>query len=192
MIYYFFVFIIMSLISNSKLFYVNSRDRVSGTDSDFLYQFEMPADVKFDHVCVMQACIPKSYYLIKANETFTLTEDAKSVNISLPVGNYTRKSLASTVQGLLTSLSPNGYTYTVTYPTSSTVPDTGKYTYTVSNNSGVQPVFTFVTTNDLFDHMGFASGSTNNFVANTLTSTQVINLQKENTLYIHSHFPHAR
>ena len=121
MIYYFFVFIIMSLISNSKLFYINSRDRISGTDSDFLYQFEMPADVKFDHVCVMQACIPKSYYLIKANETFTLTEDAKSVNISLPVGNYTRKSFASTLQSMLTTNSPNGYTYTVTYPTSSTV-----------------------------------------------------------------------
>ena len=170
----------MALISSSKLFYINSRDRVSGTDSDFLYQFEMPADVKFDHVCVMQACIPKSYYLIKANETFTLTEDAKSVNISLPVGNY-----RSTLQSMLTTNSPNGYTYTVTYPTSSTVPDTGKYTYTVSNNSGVQPVFTFVTTNDLFDHMGFASESTNNFVDNTLISTQVINLQKENT-FIHS------
>src|SRR5690606_31114244 len=108
-----------------------------------------------------------------------------SVNIVVPVGNYTRKSFASTIQSLLTTNSPNGYTYTVTYPTSSTVPDTRKYTYTVSNNGGVQPIFTFVTSNDLWDHMGFASGSTNTFVANTLSSTQVINLQKENTIYLH-------
>lgn len=176
----------MSLISNSKIFYINSRDRVSGTDSDFLYTFEMPADVKFNKVCVLQLCIPKSYYLIKANESFTLTEGLNNINISLTVGNYTRKSFASTLQGLLTTNSPNGYTYTVTYPTSSTVPDTGKYTYTVTGNSGVQPTFTFLTTNDLYDHMGFGNGSTNNFVANTLTSTQVINLQKENTLFLHS------
>ena len=86
----------MSLVSNSRLFYINSRDRASGTDSDFTYHFEVPPDSKFDKVCVLQACIPKSYYLIKANETFTLTENLASVNISLPVGNYTRKSFAST------------------------------------------------------------------------------------------------
>ena len=176
----------MALISNSKIFYINSRDRVSGTDSDFLYQFEIPPESKFDKVCVLQLCIPKSYYLIQANESFTLTEAGNSVNIVVTTGNYTRKSFASTIQSLLTSNSPNGYTYTVTYPTLSTVPDTGKYTFTVTGNGAVQPVFTFATSNDLWDHMGFARGSTNNFVASTLTSTQVINLQKENTLFLHS------
>ena len=28
----------MSLITNSNIFYINSADRVSGTDSDFIYQ----------------------------------------------------------------------------------------------------------------------------------------------------------
>lgn len=189
-LYKFFLFSIilisMSLISKSKLFYINSRDRVSGTDSDFLYQFEIPTDIKFDQVCVLQMCIPKSYYLIQANEAFTLTENLSNVNITIPVGNYTRKSFSVTLQQLLTTNSPNGYIYTVTYPTSSSVPDNGKYTYTVSNNSGVQPILTFATSNDLWDHMGFAKGSINTFIANTLTSTQVINLQKENTLFLHS------
>jgi hypothetical protein len=176
----------MSLITSSKLFYINSRDRVSGTDSDFLFQFQMPPDVKFNKVCVLQASIPKSYYLIQANESFTLTEGLNSANIVIPVGNYTRKSFSSTVQGLLNNSSPHGYTYTMTYPTSSLLPDTGKFTYTVSGNGGVQPIFTFVTSNDVWDHLGFANGSTNTFVANSLVSTQVINLQKESTLYIHS------
>jgi len=176
----------MSLVSDSKLFYINSRNRVSGSDSDFLYQIQMPPDSKFNQCCVLQACIPKSYYLIKESESFTLTEDGKSINITLPVGNYTRKSLSSVLQSLLTLNSPNGYTYAVTYPNLSTIPDTGKYTFLVTGNSGVQPIFTFSTTNDLWDHMGFVSGSTNNFVGSSLTSTNVINLQKESTLYIHS------
>src|SRR5207302_1918668 len=37
-----------------------------------------------------------------------------------------------------------------------------------------------------WSHCGFSSGSTNTFVANTLVSTQVINLQRESTLYLHS------
>lgn len=176
----------MALVTQSKIFYVNSRNRVSGTDSDFLYAFEMPPDAKFDKVCVLQIAIPKSYYLIKANESFTLTESKSQVAIIIPVGNYTRKSFAATLQGILNSSSPNGYIYTITYPTSSTVPDTGKYTYAVTNNSGVQPIFTFGSSNDLWDHMGFASASTNTFTTDVLVSTQVINLQKENTLYLHS------
>ncbi len=135
-------------------------------------------------MCV--AALYSKELLFNSSQWFTLTEGLNSANIVIPVGNYTRKSFSSTIQGLLNANSPNGYTYAVTYPTSSTVPDTGKYTYTVSNNGGVQPVFTFATSNDLWDHMGFASGSTNTFVANTLTSTQVINLQKENTLFLHS------
>lgn len=176
----------MALINNSKIFYVNSRDRVTGTDSDFLYQFKIPSESKFDKVCVLQMVIPKSYYLVTANESFTLAEDAKQVAVIMPVGNYTRKSFAATLQGVINSASPNGFTYTVTYPTLSTVPDTGKYTYTVTNNSGTQPVFIFDTSNDLWDHMGFGSGSTNSFATNILVSTQVINLQKENALYLHS------
>ena len=176
----------MSLITNSKLFYINSRNRIEGTDSNFSYQFQMPADIKFDHVCVMQMYIPKSYYLITAIETFTLTEGVNSIQITLPVGNYTRRSFASSLQLILNTLSPHHYVYTITYPTSSLVGDNGKYTYSVTGNAGVQPIFTFVASNDVWDHMGFASASINTFVASTLTSTQVINLQKENTIFLHS------
>ena len=44
---------------------------------------------------------------------------------------------------------------------------------------------TFLGNNDIHEHLGFNIGA-NNFVANTLISTNVINLQKETTLFIHS------
>lgn len=175
----------MSLISNQNIFYINSRNRVSGTDSDFLYQFDIPKDNKFNKVCVLQMSIPKSYYLIQQGEHFTLEENKIEVVIQITPGNYTRKSFAATIQNFLNSLSPNGWTYAVTYQNSSTQYDDGKYTFTVSNNTG-QPSFIFDTDHNLYENMGFDIGSTNTFVANTLKSTNVINLQKETTLYLHS------
>lgn len=175
----------MTLVSNSTIYYINSTNRRSGTDSDFTYQIIMPPEAKYDRVCILQACIPKSYYLIQSNETFQLTENLTTVLISIPNGNYTRKSFATTVQGLLNANSPNGYTYAITYPSSSSVGDTGKYTFTVTNNGGIQPILTFLTTNDVNVHLGFNTGA-NPFVGNTLVSTNVINLQKETTLFIHS------
>ncbi len=176
----------MSLISSSTVYYVNSTNRLSGTHSDFLYSVQMPPDSKYDSVVVLQASIPKSYYIIQANEAFDLNENGVQVNIAVPVGNYTRKSFATTIQSLLNTYSPTGWAYVITYPSSSTTADTGKYTFTVTGNFGVQPSFIFSQSNDLGSHLGFTDGSTNNFVADTLTSTQVMNLQAETTLYIHS------
>jgi len=173
------------LISSSSLYYINSKNRIAGTDSDFTYQIQFPPETKYDRVCVLQANIPKSYYLIQSNESFQLTEDLNTVTITVPVGNYTRKSFASTVQGLLNTNSPHGYNYAITYPTSSSVGDTGKYTFTVTGNGIIQPIITFTGTNDINEHLGFENGA-NNFVANTLVSTNVINLQPETTLFIHS------
>jgi hypothetical protein len=176
----------MSLVSNGTIYYINSDNRLSGTSSDFYYQIQQPPNTNYDRCCVLQMSIPKSYYIVQVNEYFDLTENSSSVNITVPTGNYSRKSFSTVVQSLLNTYSPNGYTYTITYPNSTTTSDTGLYTFTVSGNGGVQPEIIFSTSNDLNSHMGFASGSTNIFVGNTLTSTQVINLQADNCLYLHS------
>jgi hypothetical protein len=176
----------MSLISSSTIFYINSDNRASGSSNDFLYQMQVPLQGKYDNVCVLQMSIPKSYYIVQSGEYFTLNENVSNVNITLPVGNYTRKCFSTVVQGLLNTSSPHAYTYAITYPTSATAADTGLFTFTVTGNGAIQPRFIFLTTNDLNTHMGFATGSTNTFVANSLVSTQVINMQAENCLYLHS------
>lgn len=176
----------MSYITSSSKFYVNSRYRVSGTESEFTYYFDIPKESKYNKVCLLQASIPKSYYLIQAGEYFQLQEGMLSAQITVPPANYTRKTFASVLQTALNNGSPNGWTYTITYPNSTTTGDTGKYTFTVSGNSGTQPLFIFSTDNDLNRHMGFDDGSTNTFTADSLTSKNVINLQRDTTIFVHS------
>ena len=174
------------MITTSSKFYVNSRNRTSGTDSDFSYYFDVPKDSKYNKVCLLQASIPKSYYMVQPGEYFTLSEGLNTTQIAVSPANYTRKSFAAVIQASLTTNSPNGWVYVITYNTSSTVGDTGKYTFTVTGNGVIQPSFIFTTDNDLYSQMGFNDGSTNVFVGNSLISTNVINLQRENTLFIHS------
>lgn len=168
-----------------KIFYINSRNRLSGTDSSFNYQLDMPPDNNFDSVVVLQAGIKKSYYLIEIDEnTFTLSENSMTTIITIPPGNYTRKSFQTVLQTLLNASSPNLWTYSVSFPTVSSAADTGKYTFTVSGNGGIQPLFIF--TSFLYEQMGFNSNSTNPFVTDSLTCTNVINLSLEDTLFLHS------
>src|SRR5947209_2636885 len=106
----------MSLIENSSIYYINSANRTSGNDSDFTYAINIPPDSKYNKVCLLQASIPKSYYLVRDNEVFQLDEDVIAANITVPPGNYGRKSFATTLSNLLTNLSPHGWTYVVTFP----------------------------------------------------------------------------
>jgi hypothetical protein len=182
----------MSLITEKKVYYIDSHQRVYGpsgaqqanTDSNFFYMIDMH-NFDFDQVCVLQANIPKSYYLVQSGQnTFTLIEGSSSILISFPIGNYGRSSFKTQLQALLNTYSPNGYVYSVTIPNSTTGPDTGLYYFSVTGNAGVQPQFTF--TIYLYEQFGFNSNTTNTFVANSLVSTNVIKMQKEDSIYIHS------
>ena len=173
----------MSLIAKKTIFYIGSRKRIEGTDSDFLYQVDFSRE-DYDSVVILQANIPKSYYLIESgHNTFTLTEGIIAVTIAVPAGNYTRSSLRGTIEALLTQNSPNGWAYSVSVP-ASTDAETGKYTFSVSGNGGIQPSFTFTTY--LFEQLGFNENSVNNFVSDSLVSSNVIKLQIEDALFIHS------
>lgn len=174
----------MSFIERKKIFYVNSANRNNGTDSDFTYVFDLLSSDIYDKVTVLQMIIPKSYYLIQEGyNTFTLVENGVNIIITIPVGNYNRRSFQSVVQNILTSSSLNNWIYTISYSNSQTQTDNGKYTYNVSGNSS-QPQFIFNT--NLYEPMGFNKNSTNVFVGNNLVSTNVIKLQAEDTLYLHS------
>src|SRR5690348_10882746 len=93
----------------SQMFYVNSRQRLSGTHSNFTYEVPIPTDSKFTHACVMSASVPKSFYLVaNGRNTFTIQEDAKTATITVPVGNYTRSGFQIKLTELLNTASPNG------------------------------------------------------------------------------------
>lgn len=123
-------------IANPIVLNFNSKDRISGRNSNFQ---SLPVDLgnqAFDSVALVQASIPKSFYNMPSGfNTFTLREfdgfTTTSVTITIPPGNYTRINLASVLSVLLTNESPDGLTYTVTYPPS-TEADTFHYTIQVN------------------------------------------------------------
>jgi len=172
-----------SLVLNPFFVFINSRNRIDGTDSNFTYAINFPADLEFDRVVVLNALIPKSYYLIQSGDnTFQLQEGSSIVTITVPIGSYLLSTFKNTISSLLTAASPNGLTYTVTYPVNS-APDTGLWTYTQNNGSIVSSL---IFNSTLYEPFGFLPSSTNVFSGTTLISTAVLKLQSEDRLLIHS------
>jgi len=168
------------MLTNKRIYYINSHNRINGTHSDFLHKVDIPPGESYDRVCVLSAIIPKSYYLIQQNfNTFTLRENGVNATVTIPVGNYTAITFKTTLQTALNTATMNGWVYTVTFNQQN-----GKYTYTVAGNGGNQP--TFITTTNVYEQLGFDSNSVVNFVGNTVTSTNVIKMQVEDAIFIHS------
>lgn len=180
----------MTSIIAGRTYYIDSHNKLTGTDSNFSIGIDLPQNEKYDHVCVLSAVIPKSYYLIQAGyNTFTLTESKINSTITIPVGNYSATVFASVVAALLTAQSVtngNNYTYTITIANGTTTSVTGLFRYTVAGNGAVQPSLTFLNTNKLYEQFGFPNGTTQTFVNNTLTSAYVVKFQVEDTLFLHS------
>lgn len=176
------------MILNKTFVYVNSANRLSAessTNGDFYYSINLPQDKKVNRVCVTEALIPKSYYLVNTtNNSFTLTELGQDIDILFPVGDYILSAFAFTLQSLLNSNSPNGWTYTITNPSTnvSQSANTGKWTITVSGNSSNQPTITV--TNLFYEPFGFSSESSNVFFNDILVSTNVIKLQVEDRILL--------
>lgn len=171
--------------NKKKTFYIDSNNKINGTSSDFSIQLNLDPNDDFTHACVLQCLIPKSYYLIQAgSNTFQLREAASTVTITVPPGNYSRRSFQSVVQSLLTVNSPNLWIYSITYPNTTIIADSGKFTYSVTGNSS-QPSFIFGSS-IIYEQFGFPPNSTQVFISASLTSTNVIKMQREDALYIHS------
>ena len=132
----------------SKKYYINSEQRLEGTTNSFAFGMQVPAN-KFDSVVVLQASIPMSFYTVEDGfNTFILTELGVDTIITVPPANYNVTSYPIVVKALLNSNSPNGWVYDMVFPISYTSGNTGKFTYTVTGNSG-QPSMTF--TNEMHE-----------------------------------------
>ena len=176
----------MSVVTNPYYVFINSREREDGTDENFTFNIKFPSSgYEFDRVVVLNALIPKSFYLVQQGQVehiFDLRENDTIITIEVPFGSYTMSAFKTTIGTLLSNASPNGLIYSVTYPPMSG-PDTGKWTF-IQNDGNITSSFIFNT--HLYEPFGFRSGSTNIFSGTTLTSTCVIKLQSEDRLLLHS------
>lgn len=173
----------MSYIHSKKIIPIDSNLRLNGTHDDFSYSIDL-LNEEYDMVCLLKCLLPKTYYLIREGQnTFTLTEGVDVITVTVPAGNYDRKSFALQVGLLLTNASLNGITYSVSIP-SRPNPETGKYTFTVTNNGVIQPIFTF--SRWVYEQFGFDANSSNQFVNDILVSKNVAKMQSEDCIYIRS------
>lgn len=169
-----------------KYLYIDSGTQLSSNSNTWSANLDINLDIEaYDRVTLIQCQIPTSYYLVvSGSNQIVLTEGTQSVTILITPGNYNIFSWSSHVAGLLTSNSPNGYSYTITYPNSYTSPDTGKFTYTVSSTAQTVS-FTFPSTTTVFDQFGFYPNTTNTFVGGILVSAAVVSFVPETSLFIH-------
>src|SRR5690606_7078009 len=111
-------------------------------------------------------------------------EDGNQTAVTIPEGSYTRSSFRAQLETSLNNASFHGWLYSITIPSTTVTGDTGKFTYTVQNNGGIQPQFIIRTS--LFEQMGFERNTTYTFVGNSLVSADVVKFQLEDTVFIHS------
>lgn len=175
-----------SMFNKPVVINFSSKDRISGSNSNF---FSSPIDLgvnRFDSVCMVSIGIPKSYYNFpSSSNTFTVRESAISTRtVTIPPGNYNKNTIITALIAVLNT-GGLGFTYNVTYPAYTAV-DSFKLTFTVSGNAGYQPSFIFQDRSSPFRQLGFDEGSTNVFVADSLETTNAINLQYILRMFIKS------
>lgn len=131
--------------NNLHRFVINSDDRNYGTSSQFRIQLGFRCD-KVTSVQLVSAIIPNTIYVFsiqRLNQIITLQETGFPVTfLSIPDGSYNVSDLVTMLSNLLTSGSPSGSIYTVTFDTI-----TRKLTFTTTG-----PTFSFL----------FATGNQNN------------------------------
>jgi hypothetical protein len=160
---------------DSKIFYVGSNDqyRVSGTESDFVYQLDVDT-TRYNKVVVLQASIPVSYYLVETGDLFYISENGSAdTPVSITPGNYNVNSFIAVLTTALNAASPNGWTYSMSIPNSSTAAQTGKFTYNISG-SGITSAYLKMTTSVIYQQLGFDVNTTNNFTVASATSASLV------------------
>lgn len=139
---------------------------------------------------VLEVQIPFTYYVFnETNNTFTLTENSgATVTITIPIGNYSSTSMTAVLSTAMTSVSPNGRTYTVTYAgASSTQPNTGKFI--ISSSSATTFTLNFGTTEGDKDPslwLGFNPGANISSASGVLVAPNVASITGPNYLYLNS------
>lgn len=107
---------------NKKIINISSARRLQGTPYDFTVAVDIPSDSNFTHASIIEAQIPKSYYLFSSEDDLNLriTEATGPLLIDAAIipGNYDVYTLAAELQRSLTAGSAgtgNAWTYTVIY-----------------------------------------------------------------------------
>lgn len=165
-------------IKNSKIFYVDSANRTSGTSSDFTYVLDIPKNETFTHACVLQASIPVSYYLVrKGLNSFTVIENGVERIVYIPEGNYDYNEFMAAFRLEINLVNPIDYDISYDKIIS-------KFTFTYDSSSITDVKFKF--NSSLAYQFGFDVNKEYSFTGTKLVSANIPNFIPENIVNIHS------
>ena len=162
----------------------NGSKKINGETSAFYYELKLPQISKrtYTHAAISSCAIPKTYYVLPTDISFTITENGTPTVLTMSAGNYSRRSFAETLQ---TKLNTASWTYTVSFPNSYSSVDDLKYTFTVSGNAS-QPVIEIPDNRFFAQCIGFEADTSYIFTGDSLKSVNVINFQAYDQLLIRS------
>ena len=163
--------------------YVNSYERISGTSSSFtidISQQVRPVN-NFDSIVLLNASIPKSYYLINDyTNTFQISESGfPTKTITITNGNYSLSALTSALNTLIAAAGLNKtYVFSVSQITGkSTITSSGSGSSLIFGNTSPWRILGFTKTTYAIPLVGSTY---------TVTSPNVVNLQLTNTIEVMS------
>jgi hypothetical protein len=171
-----------------KTILINSKDRLSGTTSDFSFIIPPDGDIIYTHAIVLGCDIPLSYYLVDSPyNTFILRENLVDTVITVHEGNYNVNSFQDVLTILLNTLSPNLWNYTISFNNDYNKQANGLYTFTCTNWVTNPPSFIFNTQTELYTQFGFQYNTTNTFNSSgVLISNNVVSFIPQTVLTISS------
>lgn len=178
-----------NVIDHPMTIYIDSSERVSGSNESFLSApIIISATNSYDSVVVSQVSIPKSWYNVPSLFNYIdLVENGNTTRISIPPGNYNRNNMALVLSSLMTSGSLLGKTYNMTYSNIAVQADTGKYTFSYTPVLITDVISIQIDGVSLFQQLGFERNSLNTYNGSgVLVSTNIMNFQIVSSIFITS------
>ena len=168
----------MSILAN-RIYYIDSEDRKTGSSSDFSIAIDIPEGQGFDSCCVLALTVPRSYYLIRSGQNLINVHiDGTTFPVLFPIGNYNVNNFITTLIPMLNALSTNVFSMSFNLIT-------GKYSYAYTGPATVVRII-LISPSRLGHQLGFDEVSDSLFIANKLTSSNVVDFVSTSTLFLHS------
>jgi hypothetical protein len=186
------------MIINKLDFHIDTklREKNSESDTNFYYKLDIPQEYinKITHVSLLYFTCPKSAYVVEANNNRNLfllwKEGIGYINIYITEGNYTNTNTYGDTYDIKKELktqldNATGNVWTISKYLHPNV-ETGKFLFECDDATNKKFDFS-TTTNNINEIMGFSNiTSETEIFTNSIVSTTICNLNKDNVIYITS------
>ena len=164
-------------MQKTKYFVVDSRDRVTGTSSDFKV-YVNPAVTAVNRISLCNVTFPNTVYNVNSNNNiiyfFEYVSSSTQLTATITPGAYNYGTLLTAIQTAMNAASVHSFTYTATYSATT-------FMITITSTGSFGLSFGTYTTNSIANIIGFTINTSN---ATSQTGNQVIQLYQSTFYYI--------